>query len=49
MTKSFPQKKVKHDELAAFILSEYKNREKAKLEKQAWIIAVTEKHGNYLH
>jgi len=44
---STPQKKTTHGELAAGILSEFKNQEKAKLEKQAWNIAVNEKHGNY--
>ena len=47
MKKCSPQKKVNHDELAAGILSKNKNKEKVKLEKQAWIIAVNEKHGNY--
>jgi hypothetical protein len=43
---SEPEKKIPSDKRAAGILSEFNNKAKMLMEKKAWEIAVSEKHGN---
>jgi len=43
---SVPEKKSLSGKPAAGILSDFKNRKKQPLEKQAWETALREKHGN---
>ena len=43
---STPAQKIPSEKPAAGILSRFSNKEKMNLEKEAWNIAVNEKHGN---